>query len=259
MQTLPFPRTWRLPDIPLLELMHPRSQLWPLVILAIVGTVAATIATLVLQSPLWMASVGALTLLAPSMLIKWHADWRRYGTTATVLCVLLFLQGFHSIEHIVQWVQYHILRWPSFVSSGLISAANSEWVHFVWNWSVLLTVIWLIARGMRNFWAWILLVWAFAHTFEHSYMMLRYLLVLQELNTLGVSNVSAQGLPGIFGRDGWLATSEWTQNTFLCRIPGLTTAVRLDVHFWWNIGEIALLLPAANRFMGQVKRDRQAN
>ena len=78
--------------------------------------------------------------------------------------------------------------------------------------------------------------------------MARYVMVLQDLRTLGVANVAAQGLPGILGRDGWLATSAVTQGTFICRMPGLTTAVRLDVHFWWNIGETTLLLLAGNRY-----------
>ena len=60
---------------------------------------------------------------------------------------------------------------------------------------------------MRNPWAWLLLAWTTAHTFEHSYMMVRYLIVLQDMRALGVTNVAAQGLPGILGRDGWLATS----------------------------------------------------
>jgi hypothetical protein len=72
---------------------------------------------------------------------------------------------------------------------------------------------------------------------------------LADLQALGASGVAAQGLPGILGRDGWLATSDLTQNTFLCRLPGLASAARLDVHFWWNVGEIGLLMPAANAYM----------
>jgi hypothetical protein len=68
-----------------------------------------------------------------------------------------------------------------------------------------------------------------------------------------VSNVAAQGLPGILGRDGWIATSPVTQNTFLCRLPGFATAQRLDVHFWWNVGEVSLLLPAANAYMSRIQ------
>jgi len=61
---------------------------------------------------------------------------------------------------------------------------------------------------------------------------------------------TAQGLPGIIGRDGWLARSPLTQGTFLCTLPGITTAMRLDVHFWWNIIETTLLLGAATWFLG---------
>ena len=53
----------------------------------------------------------------------------------------------------------------------------------------------------------------------------------------------------MLGRDGWLARSGVTQGTFLCRLPGLTTATRLDVHFWWNVGELTLLLLAAHAFL----------
>jgi hypothetical protein len=73
--------------------------------------------------------------------------------------------------------------------------------------------------------------------------------VLDELNSLGVTKLTAQGLPGILGRDGWLARSEFTQGTFLCSLPVLTTVVRLDVHFGWNMIEMALLLPAAHVFL----------
>jgi hypothetical protein len=76
--------------------------------------------------------------------------------------------------------------------------------------------------------------------------MYRYQQTLNELATLGAWGTSAQGLPGFFGRDGWLATSETTRNTFVCRLPGITTAVRLDVHFWWNVGETLLLILATS-------------
>jgi hypothetical protein len=95
----------------------------------------------------------------------------------------------------------------------------------------------------------VLLVWTIAHASEHTYMMVRYLQLKHELGVLGVPEVSAQGLPGILGRDGWLARSPVTQDTFLCRLPGLTTTTRLDVHFWWNTGETLLLLIAAHLFL----------
>jgi hypothetical protein len=32
-------------------------------------------------------------------------------------------------------------------------------------------------------------------------------------------------------------------------LPGLTTAMRLDVHFWWNMLEMSMLLVAAHFFL----------
>jgi hypothetical protein len=156
------------------------------------------------------------------------------------------VQGMHLIEHLVQWAQYHILNWSMRDATGLLSPANSEVVHFVWNLGVVAAVLYLVWGGVRNPWAWLLLGWAILHTVEHTYMFVRYLTVLDELRSLGLGKVAAQGLPGLLGRDGLLATSTLTQNTFLCRLPGVTTAVRLDVHFWWNMGETLLLLVAAH-------------
>jgi hypothetical protein len=56
-------------------------------------------------------------------------------------------------------------------------------------------------------------------------------------------------LAGVLGRDGWLALSSVTRGTFVSHLPGLTTATRLDIHFWWNMGETTLLILAANTFM----------
>jgi hypothetical protein len=102
---------------------------------------------------------------------------------------------------------------------------------------------------MRNFWAALLLAVTTAHTLEHTYLFIRHLIVLSELHQMNIYNVTAQGLPGIIGRDGWLARSALTQNTFLCTLPGLTTAMRLDVHFWWNVIEMGLLLVAGSVFL----------
>jgi len=239
------------PRIPLLDLLNLRQQTRFFVLMLAIGLAAAAGAMRWLGMPLWAATALVLLLLFPPAIVKWRGDARRYGHIAMVICILVMAQGFHTLEHLAQWVQYHVLRWPSSVSSGLISTLNGEWVHFVWNWAVLLTVIYLVRGGMRNPWAWLLLAWTTAHTLEHSYMMARYLMVLQDMRVLGVTNVAAQGLPGILGRDGWLASSELTQGTFICRMPGVTTAVRLDVHFWWNIGETTLLLLAGNMHMRQ--------
>lgn len=199
--------------------------------------------------PLWMATFVVLLMLLPVGILKWRTDYQQYGATVMLLSIVLTTQGVHTIEHFVQWAQYHILYWPMRQASGLLSPANAEWVHFVWNWLVLLVVVALIMGGMRNGWAYLLLGVATAHTIEHTYLFVRYLAVLAELRELGINDVTAQGLAGIVGRDGWLARCSIEQLAFVRRIPGLTTAIRLDVHFWWNALEMVCLLAAGHVFL----------
>ncbi len=237
------------PRFPILALLHPRERT-ALVLAAFMLALALGVAGMrLLGWPLWRASALGLGLLLLAGVLKWRDDLRRYGLVVTVLSVLLAAQGFHTVEHLAQIIQYHILKWPPFASSGLISAANAEWVHFVWNWLVVVLAAYLVRGGMRGLWGWLFLAWAFAHASEHSYMMVRYLEMSSELSRLGFPQLSAQGLPGVLGRDGWLARSPATQGTFLCRLPGVTTALRIDVHFWWNVGEVVLLALAANSFL----------
>jgi hypothetical protein len=99
-------------------------------------------------------------------------------------------------------------------------------------------------------------MWGLAHGLEHTYMFVRYLEVLGELNRMGITSITAQGLAGVLGRDGWLALSSATRGTFIAHLPGLTTATRLDIHFWWNIGETTWLILAANTFMGNILAER---
>jgi hypothetical protein len=234
---------------PILALLHPRERTRLVLIVLALAVLVGAASVRLLHWPVWVGSaVGLAMLLGPGVL-KWRDDRRRYGQLVMALSVLLAAQGFHTVEHTAQMIQYHILKWPPFASSGLISAANSEWVHFVWNWLVVAMLVYLVRGGMRNPWAWLVLAWSLAHAIEHSYMLIRYLEMVGELRRLGYPELSAQGLPGILGRDGWLARSPATQGSFICRLPGVTTAPRIDIHFWWNAGEIALLMLAAHHFL----------
>jgi len=126
--------------------------------------------------------------------------------------------------------------------------------HFSWNVAVLLVVIYLLSAELRNRWMWLLLLWAAAHTAEHTYLFVNYVQEVQRLASEGLPLSAAQGLPGFIGKSGWLATNAPTSGpvAFLCTLaPGLTSAPRLDVHFWWNLGEVGLLLPAAHVSMRQ--------
>lgn len=241
------------PGAPLIALLHPREQTR-----FVLGMFAGSLGLGLIEMrwlgwPLWAATATVLALILIPGIVKWRVDVRRYGWVTAVLGILVAAQGFHSVEHLVQWIQYHVLQWTPRQANGLLSAANAEWVHFTWNWTVLAVLMLLYGR-VRNVWFWLLLAWTIAHTLEHTYMFVRHLDVLAELRRMGVTSVTAQGLPGVLGRDGWLARSPVTQGTFVCRLPGITTANRLDIHFWWNTGETLLLLLAANTFLLKQRR-----
>lgn len=252
-QSTPLMTRWR-ERLPLVELLRPREYARATWISLTIGLLLAILAMQFAGVQRWVGTSIVLLTLLPVGIAKFRADRRLYGPLVMTLSILLTAQGLHTIEHIVQWLQYHLLYWTMRQSNGLLSAANAEWVHFVWNWAVLLVVVPLVWKGMRGGWAYVLLTITIAHTFEHTYLFIRHLQVLSELEQLGVTTITAQGLPGIFGRDGWLARSIFTRDTFLCTIPGLTTATRLDVHFWWNVIEMSLLLAAGHVFL----RSRQS-
>ena len=235
--------------LPVLSLLSPGTHLRATLLNLVAGLVIAGIAVAVTGWPWWVFNAIVLATLLPVGIGKWREEKHRLGVVIMLLSILLTAQGVHSIEHLVQWVQYHIIGLTPRQSNGLVSAANAEWVHFVWNWSVLIMVIALMRGGMRNPLAWLLLAVAGLHAVEHTYTTIQHVQVLNELRALGVTDVTAQGLPGIVGRDGWLARSPWTQGTIFCTLPGLTTEVRLDVHFWWNMLETGLLLAAGNVFL----------
>jgi len=236
-------------SLPVLQLLHPGRYTRAVLCSLGLGLLAGWWSTWWFRTPLWLATFVVLLVLLPVGVLKWRVDYRRYGVTIALLSIVLTTQGLHTIEHLVQWVQYHLLYWPMRQSSGLLSPANAEWVHFIWNWLVLLVVVALVMGGMRNFWAYLLLAVTIAHTVEHTYLFVRYLAVLSELRELGVNNVTAQGLAGIVGRDGWLARCSISQLAFFRQLPGLTTAIRLDVHFWWNAIEMLCLLAAGHVFL----------
>jgi hypothetical protein len=242
----------RLLNVPILRVLHPREET-PLILAGLLAGIAAGYLTMRwLDWPFWAAvAIVLLALLFPGV-FKWRADQSRYGSTVMGISFMLVTQSFHTLEHVAQWVQYHVLGWTMRASSGLISPANSEWVHFVWNWTVVVVMALLVWRGVRNVWAWLALLWSVAHAGEHTYMLVRYLQVLGGLNELGITHITAQGLPGILGRDGWLARNAAICGVFLSRLPGLTTAVRLDVHFWWNVGETTLLVLAAHTYLNKL-------
>ena len=207
--------------------------------------------------PMWQAALPGALIFGVAVIARWSMDRAKYGPLFALMVALVSFQGGHGVEHIMQWLQYHAFGYTLRASTGLISAADTELVHFVWNWGVLLVMARLYMLGMRNPWAYVMLFWSTAHTFEHTYLFVRHLQVLDQLQGWNQMSVTAQGLPGILGRDGWLARSPVTAGTWLCTIPGLTTATRLDVHFWWNVGETVLMMVAATAHISRQRLHNQ--
>ena len=85
------------------------------------------------------------------------------GAFAMVICILVMAQGFHSLEHLAQWIQYHILRWPSFVSSGSDLDAERRDGSLHLELGGLLTIAYLVRGGMRDRGAGVLMAWITAH------------------------------------------------------------------------------------------------
>jgi hypothetical protein len=240
-----------LPDgrLPLLRLLRPGRHGWYIV----AALAAATAAGWALERSrgwqLWQAVALGLAALTPAFALKWRADAVRWGATASIAGALVVVQGLHTVEHVAQWWQRHVMGLPLRLSNGLLSPANSEWVHFVWNWLVVVVVLLLVRRGMRNPWTWVLVVYALAHALEHTYLFARFLMVTRDLSQLGFPNVTAQGLPGVVGRDGWLDRTRPGALEVVCRLPFVTTATRLDTHAAWNAGEVTLTLLAVNQWL----------
>lgn len=247
---MPDPVVPRRVRAPLIALLNPREHTELVVVTGSIAIGAAVVTRGIFGWVLWQAVALVLVVMAVPAWITWRATARRYGLTAAIAASVVTVQGLHTVEHVTQWVQRHVFHEPLRLSNGLLSPANSEWVHFVWNWLVVIAVVVLVARGMRGGWGWAILVWALAHAFEHTYMWVRFLQVGAELRELGVGNVTAQGLPGIVGRGGWLdLNGRGTSLDVVCGLPFLTTADRLDTHVAWNAGEIVLLLPAVHQLL----------
>ncbi len=132
------------------RLLHPRGQARLLAGMLGSGVLLGWLAVSRLNTPLWGAVVLVLSLLLYPATRKWQRDRHHVGTPGVVLSILLVTQGFHTIEHLAQWVQYHILSWSLNAANGLIAPLNAEVVRFTWNWAVLLVVVYVLHAGLRN-------------------------------------------------------------------------------------------------------------
>ena len=227
-----------------------------LAILVAIASILCVVTYLALLADMYLLSAGsaAIAIILFALCFISSKSIAFFSFASLLLVALIALQSFHTVEHVVQVLQFYIFDKVPAASQGLLKALNAEWVHFVWNWLVFFIFLFIvIKRGSytkgsytknwgERIWATAFIAWALLHSLEHTYLLIRHLALVGELRALGLPIYEiAQNLPGILGRDGWLANSDGF--LAICgRIAGLTTLPRVSIHFWWNAGELFLLL-----------------
>lgn len=145
---------------------------------------------------------------------------RRGMAVAGVLAASLLVQSLHYVEHIAQVVQKYGLGQPA--PRGLLGAAfDTEWVHFLYNGTLLALLVTAVASagtGIRAWWraerplGWTLLVAAVAvqgyHFFEHAVRLAQHL-------ATGVDPA-----PGVLGRFVDLIWLHFGLNTLVLGLMG---------------------------------------
>lgn len=186
----------------------------------LVGTclvcVLLILASLTLGLVLW--GVGLLIMAAwLPLVLSVTTTLYKQNRWLAVLYFLMVVQGAHTIEHLSQMVQIHLLGLSGAKASGIIGILNVEWVHFFWNSWILLMVGALLLYGFRQSKElWMLFIFAIYHEIEHLYLIILYVQTHRE------------GNPGLLARGGLIA-------------GGLPIS-RPDLHALYAVFEIAMLM-----------------
>jgi hypothetical protein len=176
--------------------------------------------------PVWV--VGLVGLLPWLPIFAAETRWRRHHHEALALFyVLVVTQVAHFVEHIAQMTQIHVLDLGGMHARGVFGALDTEWVHFVWNTSVLVAVVLLLRPFRANAWLWLAAVLAGWHELEHVVVFSTYLLT------------GHAGTPGLLGQGGLIA--------------GGLPVKRPDLHFLYNLVET---IPLVAGFVWQFTRYR---
>ena len=135
-----------------------------------------------------------------------------------LLSFLALSQAAHLVEHVAQMVQLHVLHLSGANAQGIVGQLNIEWVHFIWNALVLVTLLVLLPRFATNPWLIAVTPLAVWHFVEHSVMIATYI------------QTGVPGTPGLLSSGGLL-------------FGGLPIS-RPDLHFLYNLVETVPLLIA---------------
>jgi hypothetical protein len=133
-----------------------------------------------------------------------------------LLGILALSQTAHLFEHVAQMIQIHVLHLSGPAARGVVGQLDIEWVHFIWNGWVLLTLLVLLPRFRTNPWLIGVTLFAGWHFVEHCVMIATYI------------RTGVTGSPGLLSSGGLL-------------LGGLPIA-RPDLHFLYNLVETIPLL-----------------
>jgi hypothetical protein len=194
-----------------------------ILILSIISTIGALVIGIIDGWQLWLI---AIAMIAPWIFIfTFEAQWcYKHFKWYTIFYMTVLMQGGHFVEHIAQIIQIYVLNYPPEHAHGIFGALDTEWIHFLWNITLLIFNILLIKKFPKNIFLWINAVAVLWHQFEHTYIMWVYL-------TTGVS-----GDPGLLSQGGL--------------ILGGLPYIRADIHFVYNILET---LPLTIAFILQLR------
>lgn len=177
----------------------------------------AVFITRLLGWPVWVAAIASLLPWLP-YISRGLACASQRSRWLGLAYLLVVVQGGHTIEHVVQMAQIHLLRLTGEAAHGLIGKLDLEWVHFVFNSLILLGVLGLLVAERRGGWLWLTALVAGWHQIEQTYIMMVYL------------TTDVVGTPGLLARGGLIG-------------GGLPLA-RPDLHFLYNLIETVPLVLA---------------
>jgi hypothetical protein len=211
-----------------LEGLRPPA-LAPLVLLAI-PAVPALVAWAGYENH-WSSTATGLAALIPMwLLIVPAVVWvnRVYGVWLGFFAVVALPQLGHMGEHIGQMIQIHWLDAAPPTAHGAVGALDIEWVHFLWNFWVLVGVGILVMHFRTNPWLWASALIGAWHFAEHVVIMIAFW------------DTGKPGDPGLLAKGG--------------DIGGGVNLIRPDLHFIYNLIMTAPLMIA---FVWQIRRAQE--
>jgi hypothetical protein len=172
--------------------------------------------------PLYGIVTAALIPIIPLIVSEEIWKYQHYGFWAIFSTVMLLQLG-HLGEHTVQVLQLLLYNGNFDLAHGVFGALDRETVHFFWDGSIWVGLIFLVIKFPRNVWLWIAFGFASMHMVEHSYL---YYLDLFDKSVY----VSNGGDAGILGKGGLLNGP--LQRPYLHYIYNFLVVVPMLIGFW---------------------------